>query len=428
MLLLALAIGQSACAAGEDSGAADQEHEQGYHDLLVARADAIGKAYQARHAQFLAGRGTLNFYLSTAQRLRDAELALTASADERLAILDEYWLELWSCERITRKRFAKGRGAVQDCAVVTSRRLEAEIALVEALAGRPDTTAARVRRTPGSRFSEETRAKGDLAFENDLTHARSMFAAADTKLLRSSMVQVDREAFIALEKEFLAGRGTLNFQTEAVNRLRDTELASSQAASERFSALEACWMTLRENEAVCQERFLAGRITGQDVMEVRYARLAAERLLYDAWQSTIGPVPSVRSWLREIIGAGTLSAKDLVRNEVDSMLTSRQDRAKAMLDCAQDAWDARRKLFQERRGALPFLLDAARRRSDAQLALASKPAERLDFLKQYLGDLKEIETLLGQRYEGKLVQIEDVMDARWARLDLEVRMKAENAK
>jgi hypothetical protein len=432
MLLLGIAIGQSAYANGQDSKSTGtaRGHEHGYHDLLVARAEAIGKGYRARHDEFLAGRGTTPFYLWSVQRLRDAELALATSADERLAILDEYWLELWSCERIQRKRFAKGRVTVQDCSEATSRRLEAEIALVEALAGRPDAAAPEVRRVPGSRFCRATRANADQTFERDLTHARSMFAAADPKQLRGSMLEADREAFVTSQKEFLSGRGTLPFQTAAVNRLRDTELASSQTAFDRFSALEACWMTLRQNEAVTQERIVAGRIPAMDVMEVRYAKLAVEQPLYDARQSNpqSEPWPSVRSWRREILAGGPLSFKDLVRDQVDSMHTSPRDRAKAMLDCAQAAWDARQKGFRDRRGTPWFLLDAARRRSDAQLALASKPAERLDSLKQCLHDLEEIEKVLEQRYEGKLVPIEDVMDAGWAQLDLQVPMKAEPAK
>jgi hypothetical protein len=100
MLLLGGAISQGAYAAADESRLNGRSHEQRYHDLLVARADAIGRAYQARHDEFLAGRGTPNIYLSSAQRLRDAELSLAVSADERVAILDEYWQELWSCERI----------------------------------------------------------------------------------------------------------------------------------------------------------------------------------------------------------------------------------------------------------------------------------------------------------------------------------------
>jgi hypothetical protein len=432
MVLLGVAIGQGAYATGDDSKPAGHKpgRDQPLHALLVARADAIGKAYQARHDQFLVGRGTLNFYLSTAQRLRDAELALAANADERLAILDQFWLELWSCERIERKRFTQGRVAVQDCAEATSRRLEAEIALVDALAGRPDAAAAGVRRAPGSRFSEQTRANADQTSDRDLTHARSMFPAADPKLLRGSMLEADKEAFVAFEKEFLAGRGTLPFQTAAVIRLRDTELASSQTAFDRFAALEACWMTLRQNEAVTQARFVAGTVPALDVMDVRYARLATEQPLHDVRQSAPEnePWPSVCGWRREIIMGATLKIKDLVHDEVDSMLTSSQERAKTMLHCAQEAWDARQKGFQDRRGALWFLLDAARRRSDAQLALAPKPAERMDSLKQYLRELEDIEEVLEQRYQGNFVQIEDVMDARWARLDLEVRMNAEPAK
>jgi hypothetical protein len=429
MLLLGVAMGQAAYAAADDSPTANKQgHEQRLHDLLVARADAIGKAYQARHDQFLVGRGNLYFYLSTAERLRDAELALAASADERLAILDEYWLELWSCERIQRNRFTKGRVAAQGRAAATSRRLEAEIALVEALAGRRDAATAGVRRKPGSQFSQWTRDKADQTFDRDLTDARSMFALADPQTLRSLMLQADREAFVDLEKEFFAGRGTSPFQTAAVIRLRNTQIASSKTAADRFAALEAGWMTLRQNEAVSQQRFSAGHIPVQDAMEVRYARLATEQLLYDAWRMSPRPEPSLPLGLGEIILGGTLSAQDLLRDEVDSVRMSAKERGKAMLQCAQQAWDARQKLFQEGWGELWFLLEAARRRSDAQLAMASTPAERLDSLKQYLRDLKEIEAVTERRHERKRVQIEDVMDAKWARLDLEIRMEAEPAK
>jgi hypothetical protein len=244
------------------------------------------------------------------------------------------------------------------------------------------------------------------------------------------MLQADMDSFVSREKEFFAGRGTLPFVTDTVIRLRDTQLASSKTRADRFAAWEACWMALHQNEAVCLQRFAAGLIPVEDAMEARYARLAAERPLHDAWRTSRPSHPAVPFWLGDAILGGTpLSDKDLMRNEVERMQASPEERAKAILVCAQNDWDARRQEFRKGRGFQWFLLDAARRRIDAGLALATRPAERLDCLKQYRQDLEDIEAVNQRRYDEKLIQIQDLMDAKYARLEAEIRLaEAERAK
>ena len=76
--------------------------------------------------------------------------------------------------------------------------------------------------------------------------------------------------------EFIAGRGTLSFCLSSSERLLEAERALSDKKAHQVVAIENHWKRMRQIEKANEERFDAGRIPIQDVLESRFYRLQAE--------------------------------------------------------------------------------------------------------------------------------------------------------
>lgn len=77
-------------------------------------------------------------------------------------------------------------------------------------------------------------------------------------------------------KEFLAGRGTLDFLFAASRRLLDAQRDVAETKADHIAALEAHWQRMKQIEEIDQERFNSGRIPVQDLAQSKYNRLEAE--------------------------------------------------------------------------------------------------------------------------------------------------------
>ena len=77
-------------------------------------------------------------------------------------------------------------------------------------------------------------------------------------------------------KEFLAGRGTLEYLFDAHRRLTRAGLEVYEKPADRVALLQKNLDQAKEVEKVNQARFDAGRIASQDLHRSRYFRLDAE--------------------------------------------------------------------------------------------------------------------------------------------------------
>jgi RNA polymerase sigma factor (sigma-70 family) len=77
-------------------------------------------------------------------------------------------------------------------------------------------------------------------------------------------------------KEFLAGRGTLDFLFAGSRRLLEAQRDMSDKKEDQVAALEAHWQRMKQIEELNKKRFDAGRIGIQDYAESKYYRLEAE--------------------------------------------------------------------------------------------------------------------------------------------------------
>jgi RNA polymerase sigma factor (sigma-70 family) len=126
----------------------------------------------------------------------------------------------------------------------------------------------------------------DQQIENWL--ARSTEAAPIKKLLRKRYDHAFTEATYRW-KEFLAGRGTLEFLYGALNRLLQAEQGIITSPSEQLTLLKQHEKRAKEILAINEERFQMGRITIQDVASSRYYHIEAEIMLERAKQPKKSP-------------------------------------------------------------------------------------------------------------------------------------------
>jgi hypothetical protein len=108
--------------------------------------------------------------------------------------------------------------------------------------------------------------------------AQAEVQPAETPLqdLKKARLDVARKAFEAVDRDFLAGRGTLEFTMNWSERLLKAELAVADKPNERRAARERHIARLRAIEEVNKQRFDAGRIAVQDYLSSQYNRLDAE--------------------------------------------------------------------------------------------------------------------------------------------------------
>jgi RNA polymerase sigma factor (sigma-70 family) len=100
--------------------------------LLKERADTALEEWDARNKEFLAGRATLDSVHGAARRLRDAQLELSETKEERLAALGKYLQLMKAVEEVQQARYDAGRIPIQDLKESKYYRLEAEILLERA--------------------------------------------------------------------------------------------------------------------------------------------------------------------------------------------------------------------------------------------------------------------------------------------------------
>ncbi len=106
--------------------------------------------------------------------------------------------------------------------------------------------------------------------------------AADVRELRRAKLDAARTAYDNRYKEFLAGRGTLDFLIESDGRLLEAERENARDATEHLAALEKYWLHMKVIEEINQARYDAGRVAIQDLAQSQDYRLEAEIWLLQA--------------------------------------------------------------------------------------------------------------------------------------------------
>ncbi len=179
-------------------------------------------------------------------------------------------------------------------------------------------------------------------------------------------------------KEYLAGRGTLDFLLESFLLSQQAELLLRAGAADPLALAELAWEQAREAEVINQARFDAGRIPFQDLGDARCSRIAAEL----AWhrlraENKAKPDASrLRSRIPESedpIGAAVFALRH-ARAKFAATASDPRDLVRLQVEAARMTFDARFKDFLAGRGTAPAALEVPPRLPDGGLGLDDAPS------------------------------------------------------
>jgi hypothetical protein len=386
--------------------------------LAQARLEAARIIYETEFQEFLRGRGTLAFLLDSLRRLLDAERAVHSGNADRRAALESYYEHARWIEQVNKERYEVGRIWIPDYLGSTYVRLEAEGWLAES---RAKPTNGRAAAAPLAR-----NAGADALQAKDLAKAKFLSRAGGDELKRAK-VRTARTIYAAREKEFMFGRGIQDFLLEAARRLLEAEQASSPREADHLSALEKYWEQARQNEAVNRQRFVDGRIPMKEYAESRYSRVEAEIRLARARgldQKPHAGLPSVP----EAEADPFWEAKELAKAKFQASNPDLKELALAKLQAAEISYGSRLREFLAGRGAMHFLLAAARRVLESFGDVHPDNKDRLAALHEYWKHIVQIEMVTKQRFEEGRVSLRDYQMPRYARLEAEIQLARPRAR
>jgi hypothetical protein len=228
------------------------------------------------------------------------------------------------------------------------------------------------------------------------------------------------------EKEFLAGRGTLEFVHEAALSLLKAELALDGPPADRIAALERYWEFAKRDEEINRERFEHGRIPIQDFVDSSYQRIVAEIRLKKV-QEAYGNVRenSRRGfmwWYGEGFLEDPLPPKALAKARYVTATSDLTQLARERRDAARTVYDARNVEFEHGRGTLNFNLDWSHKLLESDLALCHDRAERVAAFERHWERLIRVELSNADRYRRGYIPIQDYLESKHARLDAQIEL------
>jgi hypothetical protein len=443
-------------------------------ELAKSKVEAARILYAARQYEFLRGRSTLQFFLQASLNLFEAERAVAASEAEQLIALNRYWARARMAEDVNRWRYLANKIQIYDYMQSKYERLRAEMWLVEARAmsakGMEGTYADWVSGNPLDSRATPTSPTGevpDLAVNGELPNSAQLGAlgqqllaqvAPDTpydfsqkqlaqaafevndanpRELAKAMVEAAQIAYGGREKEFLAGRGTLDFLLSASRELLAAERLASDNAIDQQAALERYCALATFFYDVSKERFEAGRVPIQDCADTNYKLLEGELWLADirakSRKPAIGGVlraPQMQkpetNWpqcsLVPDVPAHPLESREFARAKFEAMSTDAKALARERYYAANVGLGARFKEFLAGRGTLDFLLDSSLRVMEAQLALSDNKVSQLAAIERHWIQTMLAEDINWGRYAASRIPIQDCAWTMYERLKVELRL------
>lgn len=231
-------------------------------------------------------------------------------------------------------------------------------------------------------------------------------------------------------KEFLAGRGTLEWVVDSHYRVLESELAVAANDSERVAAVERLWVVFHTVEEVNEARSLAGRIPISDYMfsvlscrdaEIRLAkaREKAARML-----TLVGAgVKQYEDWLHP------LDARELAKQKFAGANAPMEVLLRAKRKAADIEFLHRFEEFRAARGTLDFVLRSVMTFLDAERAVTGDtPAAQAAYYEAYWVYTREMERINKGRHAAGRIPIQDYMFSRYFLLDAHIGLLRTAAK
>jgi hypothetical protein len=263
----------------------------------------------------------------------------------------------------------------------------------------------------------------------DFARAKYEAMRADARTIPLEMRQAAAGRWEARFKEFLAGRGWLDFLLESARVWRDVELLLREQPAEQLAAFERYWEVTVEMEAVNEARYDAGRIPVEHFAQTQGARLEAEVRWHQAWARSGKPTgiraranlpwPRDDGWGNVLWDPDTERLRSRARAKYEAYRSNPRDLARSEVETARLALDEH---VRRTTGSLDYLLALALRLVTVQAAAMAEPADQVVLLKEEWLLRRQAEYLNQARYDAGRIPIQDVAEARQARAATELRL------
>jgi hypothetical protein len=244
-------------------------------ERTASEVKAAEECYRGRWNEYLTGKTTLDLLQEAQQRLLATELAALGKDADPTPLLRLNVELAREVEAITADKLATGKVTNPDFLSCRCIRLDAEAALVRALAHRP--------KPDGPNPAVPERLRGDphpfdpYSFDS-ATQAKAAFETvhADVNELNREKLEDARQVFREERQWYAEGKTTLDLTIKASLRWLDAERAVHSGKEEQEAALERHWRRMLALEQMTESKLAAGKVTVADLMAVRYARQLAE--------------------------------------------------------------------------------------------------------------------------------------------------------
>jgi hypothetical protein len=311
-------------------------------------------------------------------------------------------------------------------------------------------------------------------YEKSITRWKWQAAHADPRELARMRVEAARVVYAARQREFLAGRGTLEFLSQASLNLLESERAVAGSEAEQIIALEKHWALVRMCEDLNRWRYAANRIPIQDYMRSKYERLRAEIWLIEAtarsgkrsntegthadWVAAnpldsrlkataqnaemipdlvVAELPSTaelatlgQQLLTKVAGGAPhdFNVKQLAQARFDANGATLEELTRAKVKAAQVVEGAREREFLSGRGDQDFLFAASLALLDSERVAADNAIDQQAALERYCARANLFYDVNRERFEVGRLSIRDVADARYKHLESQIWLAEGSAK
>jgi hypothetical protein len=391
-----------------------------------AMIDVARGAWEARFELYRAGSrdSTLDILLDASRRVLETELAVCSEKTERIAFHESFWEDAVEAEKIDQARYEAGRISIQDLAAAKYVRLEAEIQLYLAR-----TDGKRLLPLPGGGRSvidseEFVKEEGRGTFK-ELARRKFQASRVDLSELKRARVEAARTFLEARFELYVAGarESTLYALIEARRNLIDAELDLANNETDRIDVLDWGWQLARSVERINRARFEAGRLGIQDLADSTYDRLDAEIRLVQALAKRPRGTQLKQRAAQFPVGMEGIDRSDYPKLRAALANANPRRLARERLDAARVAHEARWKLFVAgaRDSTQEMLISTSLNLLEAELAVCDQDADRLAALEKHWEGAYLLEHAGQRRHDAGRIPLEDLLNARYHRLQAEVR-------
>ncbi len=331
--------------------------------LLTQWRDALQTRAELARDRYLQGSSNFELVFDVEQDLLTANLDLATTTADRIAALEQMVSNRKQDEEHERMCLEIGTGRETAFAAAKVARLKAEITLAKEIGAAVAESDSRSEPAEGQLQRLLTQWRD--ALQTRVEHLQARYMEGDTDI-------------------------ELVFDTERDLLTANLELATTP--SDRIVALEKMTSSMGQREAFQRMRFESGSGSRADLLAAKAARLNAEITLFNK------------------IGAGPTERADASLRRV---LTERRDTLELRVQVL-------RSLFESGSANLESVSYAKMDFLNADLDLATTPAERIAALEQMVSIMNKVEDLQRIRIEAGIGREADFLEAKTRRLEAEI--------